>query len=389
MKPMRHTLVSIIILLPLISTLCTAAATNRHSQYLVYIGTYTLEGSDSKGIYAYRFDSDTGRLTSIGLAAETTNPSFLAIHPNHRFLYAVNETTNYKGEKSGAVSAFAIDHKTGKLTLLNQVASRGGDPCYVTLDKTGKYVMVANYTGGSIAVFPALEDGRLGEATAFVQHSGQGTNPKRQEGPHAHSIDVSPDNQYALVDDLGLDETLSYRFNSANGSLAADPKIAKAGPGAGPRHLAFAPDGKFAYVIDEMQSAVSAFRYEAASGELQPVQTISILPKTFSGENTAAEIEVHPSGKFLYASNRGHDSIAVFGIDKDRGTLTLIENASTSGASPRNFAIAPGGSLLFAANEKSDNVVVFRINRQTGKLTPTRWVFDVSQPVCVKFVPIE
>jgi 6-phosphogluconolactonase len=366
-----------------------AAPEDRHSQYLVYIGTYTLEGSDSKGIYAYRFDSQTGTLISIGLAAETTNPSFLAIHPNHRFLYAVNEVGNYKGEKSGAVSAFAIDRKTGKLTLLNQVASRGSDPCYVSLDKTGKYVMVANYTGGSIAIFPVLEDGRLGEATAFVQHNGHGTNPKRQEGPHAHSIDASPDNQYVLVDDLGLDETLSYRFDSAKGMLAADPKIAKAEAGAGPRHIAFAPDGKFVYVINEMQSAVSAFRYETASGVLQSVQTVSIVPKNFSGENTAAEIEVSPSGKYLYASNRGHDSIAVFGIDKDKGSLTLIEHASTKGSNPRYFAIAPGGSLLFAANEKSDNIVVFRINRQTGKLTPTGEVLEVPQPVCMKFVPIE
>jgi 6-phosphogluconolactonase len=249
--------------------------------------------------------------------------------------------------------------------------------------------MVANYTGGSIAVFPVLEDGRLGEATAFVQHSGHGANPKRQEGPHAHSIDVSPDNQYTLVDDLGLDETLSYRFDSNTGSLAADPKIAKAEAGAGPRHLAFAPDGKFAYVIDEMQSAVSAFRYEAVSGALQPMQTVSILPKTFSGENTAAEIEVHPSGKFLYASNRGHNSIAVFSIDKNKGTLTLIEHASSKGSSPRNFGIAPGGSLLLAGNEKSDNLVVFHINRQTGKLTATGQVLEISQPVCVKFVPIE
>jgi 6-phosphogluconolactonase len=391
---MRRWLFSLALVLLFVSALCAGAPANHHSDYFVYIGTYTLEGSDSKGIYAYRFNAETGQLTPIGLTAESVNPSFVAIHPNHRFLYAVNEISNYKGEKSGAVSAFAIDHTTGKLTLLNQIASRGAGPCYLSLDKTGKYVMVANYDGGSLAVFPVLEDGRLGGSTAFVQNSGHGTNPQRQEGPHAHSIDMSPDNRFALVDDLGLDETLSYRFDSATGSLAAadapaNPKIAKADSGAGPRHLAFAPNGKFVYVVDEMQSAVSAFRYDADSGALQHVQTISILPQGFSGENTAAEIEVHPSGKFLYASNRGHDSIAVFSIDGDKGTLTNVEYASTKGVSPRNFEIAPGGSLLFVANEKSNNIVVFRINQQTGKLIPTGKFLEVAQPVCVKFVPVE
>src|SRR5229473_2072645 len=206
-KSMRRTFLSIIPLL-LIATACAGAPAQDHTKYFVYIGTYTLEGSESKGIYAYCFDSATGRLEPIGLVAETVNPSFLAAHPNHRFLYAVNEVSNYEGQKSGAISAFSIDHATGKLTLLNQVASRGGDPCYISLDKTGKHVLAANYTGGSVVVFPVLEDGRLGEASAFVQHSGHGTNPQRQEGPHAHSIDLSPDNRFAIVDDLGLDQSL-------------------------------------------------------------------------------------------------------------------------------------------------------------------------------------
>jgi 6-phosphogluconolactonase len=384
---MRRTLVFIASFLFLLSAL--SAGVPAKTKYLVYIGTYTQEGSDSKGIYAYRFDAATGQLVSLGLAAESINPSFLAIHPNHRFLYAVNEVSNYQGQKSGAVSALSIDRATGKLTLLNQVASRGGDPCYISLDKTGKYVMIANYGGGSIAVFPVLNDGRLGEASAFVQHTGHGPNPERQEGPHAHSIDVSPDNHFALVDDLGLDETLVYRFNSATGSLAAEPEIGKSDPGAGPRHLAFSTNGKFVYVLNEMQSAVDAFAYDAAVGALRRVQTISSLPADFSKENTAAEIEVHPSGRFLYASNRGHDSIAVFSIDAAKGTLTNVEYASTKGASPRSFEIAPGGSLLFAANEKSDNIVLFRINPQSGKLIPTGKVLEISQPVCVKFVSVE
>ena len=356
--------------------------------YFVYVGTYTEEDSASKGIYAYRFDSRTAELTSLGLAAQTVNPSFLAVHPNHRFLYAVNEVQSYAGQKSGAVSAFAIDHATGKLTLLNEVASKGAYPCYITVDKTGKYVLVANYIGGSVAVFPVLEDGRLGEVSAFVQHTGHGPNQERQAGPHAHSIDLSPDNRFAIVDDLGLDETLVYKFDSKKGSLAGNPTLAKADPGAGPRHFAFHPDGKLAYVIDEMGSTVSVFRYDGGSGALRPLRTTSTLPGSFTGPNTAAEIQVHPSGKFLYASNRGHDSIAVFAIDT-KGRLTPVEYVSTKGQSLRNFEIAPGGSLLLAANEKSDDIVLFHINPETGRLTATGTVLKLAQPVCVKFVPID
>ena len=376
----------------LLVVICSAAASSPASpgKYFVYVGTYTAESSTSKGIYAYRYDPHGSTLTPLGLVAETTNPSFLAVHPNHRFLYAVNETGDYKGQKSGAVTAFSIDHVTGKLTQLNQVASGGADPCYITVDKTGKYVLVANYTGGSISAFPVLADGRLGEASAFIQHTGHGTNPKRQEGPHAHSIDLSPDNRFAIVDDLGLDETLVYKFDSAKGSLTLnDPPFAQAAPGAGPRHFAFHPNGKFGYVLDEMGSTVSAFNYDGTGGVLHPLQTISSLPKGFAGHNDAAEIEVHPSGKFLYASNRGHDSNALFSIDPNKGTLKLIEYVPTKGASPRNFAIDPTGKLIFAENEKSDNIVLFRINPQSGRLTPTGKVLDISQPVCVKFVPLD
>jgi 6-phosphogluconolactonase len=368
----------------------TAAPATHKDKYLVYVGTYSEEGSKSKGVYVYRFDPDTTELTSVGLAAESTNPSFLAVHPNHRFLYAVNEVGDYKGQKSGAISAFAIDRATGKLTLLNEVVSKGADPCYITVDKSGKYVLVANYTGGSVAVFRVLEDGRLGEASAFVQHTGHGMDPERQDGPHAHSIDLSPDNRFAIVDDLGLDVSLVYRFDSAQGALTPnDRKFAKSDPGAGPRHFALHPNGQFAYVINEMQSTVSVFGYDGAGGVLRPLQTISTLPKGFSGHKEAAEIQVHPSGKFLYASNRGHDSIAVFAIDANKGTLTPIEYVPTKGKTPRSFEIDPAGSLLFAANEKSDNIVVFRIDPQTGRLTPTGQVLEVAEPVCVKFVALE
>lgn len=370
--------------------LCSAAAAKRRSEYFAYIGTYTEQGGNSQGIYAYRFDSGTQKLMPIGLAAKTINPSFLAVHPNQRFLYAVNEVSNYQGEKTGAVSAFVIDHATGKLTLLDEVASRGTDPCYITVDKTGNYVLVANYTSGSVAVFPIRGDGGLGEATAFVQHTGHGTNPQRQEGPHAHSVDMSADNRFAIVDDLGLDETFVYPFDSSNGSLEVrDARIAKADPGAGPRHFAFSPNGKFGYVLHEMASTVTAYRFDAEQGTLKPLQTISSIPKTFSKLDESAEIEVAPSGKFLYASNRGHDSIAAFAIDPASGKLTLVEYVPTKGESPRSFEIAPGGLLLFAANEKSDNVVLFRVDRSSGRLTPTGQILDISQPVCVKFARIE
>ena len=392
MKNFRHPLqAASLLLVILLSTLLAAAApAEQRGKYIFYVGTYTEDGSKSKGIYAYRFDADTAQITSLGLAAETTNPSFVALHPNGRFLYAVNEVGNYKGPTSGGVSAFSIDRATGKLTFLNEVPSRGADPCYIIVDKTGKYVLVANYTGGSVAVFPVLEDGKLGEASAFVQHTGHGTNPSRQEGPHAHSIDLSPDNRLAMVDDLGLDELLVYKFDSAKGSLTPnDPPFAKLDPGAGPRHFALHPSGKFAYVISEMQSTVTVFSNDEKRGTLLHLQTISALPKDFTGQNDDAEIQMHPSGKFLYASNRGSDTIAVFAIDPSKGTLTPVEYTPTQGKIPRSFEIDPTGKFLFAANQKSDNIVVFRIDVKTGRLTPTGQVLDVGSPVCVKFLKID
>src|ERR1700722_9146317 len=231
----------------LFSTLLSAAPAESHGKYIFYVGTYTEDGSKSKGIYAFRFDAATAQITPLGLAAETTNPSFVTLHPNGRFLYAVNEVGNYQGPNSGGVSAFSVDRSTGKLTFLNELPSRGADPCYITVDQTGKFVLVANYTGGSGIVYPILENGRLREASAFLQPTGHGPNAERQEGPHAHSIDLSPDNRFAFVDDLGLDELLVYKFDAAKGSLTPnDPPFAKLDPGAGPRHFALRPDGKFA-----------------------------------------------------------------------------------------------------------------------------------------------
>ncbi len=377
------------VILVAVFALLTSLAASAADNYIFYVGTYT-DGTQSKGIYAYRFDPSTGRSTSLGLAAETTNPSFVALHPNGRFLYAVNELQNFNGPNSGGVSAFSIDRATGKLTFLNEVPSRGADPCYIIVDQSGKWVLVANYTGGSIAVFPVLADGKLGEAATFIQHTGHGANPQRQEAAHAHSIDLSPDERFAFVDDLGLDELFVYKFDKAKGSLIPnDPPYVKLDPGAGPRHFALHPSGKFAYVVAEMGSTVTAFSVDLKAGTLHRLQTLSTLPKDFQGENDDAEIHIHPNGRFLYASNRGHDSIALFAIDAAKGTLTRIDDISTGGKIPRSFEIDPTGKYLLAANQKSDNIVVFRIDEKTGRLTPTGQKLDVGSPVCVKFLKVE
>lgn len=359
------------------------------SKFLVYVGTYTEEGytknRESKGIYAFRFDAASGEFTPLGVAAESPNPSFLAVDPNRRFLYAVNEVQNYRGPNSGGVRSFAMDRATGKLTLLNEVPSNGADPCYVALDKKGKYVFTANYSGGSVAAFPVLPDGRLGESSTFVQFQTKG-----EKAPHAHAINVSPDNRFVLTADLGLDQVTAFRFDQESGSFAPrNSQAFKVDPGAGPRHFVFHPSGKFAYVLTEMQSGIVVFGYEPASGALRRQQTVSMLPKGYAGPKSAAEVQVHPSGKFLYASNRGHDSIAVFAIDKNKGTLTQVEIVPTKGKEPRHFAIDPTGSYLLAANQHSDNIVVFRIDPRTGRLTATGQVLEAPTPVYVKFVAIE
>jgi 6-phosphogluconolactonase len=388
MKISRHSVRLIALLLALFPlTLSAAPPAAKKSTYLFYVGTYTEEGSKSKGIYAYRYDAATAEITPLGLAAETTNPSFVAPSPNGKYLYAVNEVGKYNGPNSGGVSAFSIDHATGKLTFLNEVASRGADPCYIIVDKTGKYVLVANYTGGSVAVFPVLADGKLGEASAFVQHTGHGPNAERQEAPHAHSIDLSPDGRFAMVDDLGLDELLVYKFDSAKGTLTPnDPPFVKVEAGAGPRHFVLRPDGKFAYVVAEIGHTVTVFSNDAVGGKLQPLQSITTLPKDFQGRNDDAEIQMHPSGKFLYASNRGEDTIAIYAIDAAKGTLTHVGSVPTGGKEPRSFEIDPTGTLLFAENQKSDNIAVFKIDQKTGQLTPTGKMLDVASPVCLKFV---
>jgi len=356
------------------------------TQYIAYVGTYTAK-TTSKGIYAYRFDPQNGQLSAIGVAAQSEDPSFVVLHPNGKFLYAVNEIGNFNGGTGGAVSAFAIDAKTGALKFLSQVPTRGAGPCHVSLDKNGAFVLVANYDGGSIASFPVHDDGSLGTASGFVQHSGSGPNKERQEGPHAHWIGTSPDNRFALAVDLGLDQVIVYNFDSSKGIFT--PMLsgfAKLTPGAGPRHLAFHPDGKFVYVLSEMESSVTVFSYQAKNGTFTSRQTISTLPKDYSGPKEAAEIAVHPSGKFLYTSNRGHDSIAIFAIDEKKGTLKSLGQVLTGGKTPRHFAIDPSGAYLLAENQESNNIVVFHIDTATGGLTPTGQTIEVPSPVCITFV---
>jgi 6-phosphogluconolactonase len=352
----------------------------------VFIGTYT--GAKSKGIYVSRFDSATGRLTAPELVAETASPSFLALHPGGRFLYAVGETVNLGDKRTGAVSAFSLDVKTGKLALLNRQSSGGAGPCHLAVDATGKCLLVANYGSGSIAALPIQADGTLGEPGAVIQHQGSSVNPRRQAGPHAHFIIPDPANRFALTCDLGLDQVLVYRLDPAKAKLTAnEPPFAAVKPGAGPRHLAFDPSGRFVFLINEMGSTLTAFAYDAQRGALKELHTVSTLPETFNGESTCAEVQVHPSGKFVYGSNRGHDSIAVFGFDSESGKLTCLEHQSTQGKTPRHFALDPSGRWLLAENQGSDSIVVFRVDPKTGRLSPTGQTVSVGAPVCAVFVP--
>jgi 6-phosphogluconolactonase len=366
-----------------------AATSPRNAkEFLVYIGTYT--GGKSKGIYVSRFDSVSGRLGAPELAAESVSPSFLAIHPNQRFLYAANESGDFAGKKSGAVSAFVIDSRSGRLTPLNQQPSGGDGPCHVAVDKTGKTVLVANYGGGSVEALPIKSDGSLDGPATFIQHRGSSVDKSRQEGPHAHFITTDAANRFALACDLGLDKVVVYKFDPANSSLVAnDPPSASIAPGSGPRHLAFHPGGRYAYVINEMKCTMTALGYDPERGELKAMQNLSTLPEreTVKPNYSTAEVEAHPSGKFLYGSNRGHDSIVVFATDPTTGKLSYVENVSTQGKTPRSFGIDPTGSHLLAANQDSGNIVVFRIDQKTGRLASTGTSIGVGNPVCVKFVP--
>jgi 6-phosphogluconolactonase len=364
----------------------SAARPDAPEKMWVFIGTYT--GGRSKGIYRFELDLASGKLTPRGLAAEANNPSFLAIHPSQRYLYAVSEVAEVGGKKTGAVSAFALDPKTAELTALNQQPSGGAGPCHLIVDREGKHVLVANYSGGSVSVLPIQADGRLGEATAFVQHEGSGANKDRQEGPHAHSINLDAANRFAAVADLGLDKVLVYKYDAAKGALTPnDPPAYVGAPGSGPRHFAFHPNGRNAYVINELASTITALSYDAEHGVLKGLQTLSTLPKEVKG-NSTAEVQVHPSGKFVYGSNRGHNSIAIFSVDPKTGELKAVGHQTENIKTPRNFGIDPTGTFLVVANQDSGSLVVFRIDQTTGELSPVGGPVEVGTPVCVKMIPM-
>jgi 6-phosphogluconolactonase len=387
MKIMRRVFAFFLMLLAPLTLLFSTPTKQKAAayQFLAYVGTYTTK-TNSKGIYVYRFDAASGKLSALEVAAETPDPSWVVVHPNGKLLYAVNEAG-----KNSMVSAFALDAKTGKLTLLNQLPALGEDPCYISFDRTGKYVFVANYTSGNVVVFPIGADGKLGAATANVHDEGKlGPNKERQEGPHAHWIEVSPDNRFALEADLGLDEVLVYKFDAATGTLTPnEPAFARLKAGSGPRHIAFHPKGKFVFAVSELSSTATSFAYDARKGTLKETGTASTLPPGFSGRNDVAEAAVYPNGKFLYVSNRGNESLAILSIDPAKGTLAPVGGVPTGGKEPRHFAIDPTGKYLLAENQNSNNIVVFKIDPATGGLTPTGQVVDVPSPVCIAFLPAE
>jgi 6-phosphogluconolactonase len=359
---------------------------------LVYVGTYTK--APSKGIYLFRLQTDNLEvsqnitLVPLGLAATMSNPSFLEIDTTRRLLFAVNEMDQFEGRPTGAVSAFSIDPATGVLTLLNQRPSMGTGPCHLTLDKERRHLLVANYGSGSVAVLPVGSDGRLGAATDVVQHAGKSVNPDRQKGPHAHCVTFDPANRFLFACDLGLDKVLTYRFDAQRGKLSpSEPAFTPIKAGAGPRHMVFRPDGRFAYVINELNSTIAAFGYDATAGVLTEIQTVSTLPEYFDGANSGAEIDVHPSGKYVYASNRGHNSVVLFRVDPDKGTLTYVEEQGTGGNKPRHFGIEPSATHLAIANQDSDTVLACRIDAGNGRLKPSGVFASVPTPVCVKFLP--
>jgi len=354
-----------------------------HDDLLAFVGTYTNK-TDSKGIYAFEFDADSGKLKAKGLAAAATDPSWVEIHPSGKYAYAANETGN-----QSTITAYSVDAQKAKLTQLNQVPALGQDPCHLSFDRTGKYLFAANYSSGTIAVFPILPDGKLGEHTAVVKNAGNlGPNKERQEAPHAHWVHVSPDNRYVFAADLGLDAILSYKFDATKGALTPnDPPLAKLNPGSGPRHVAFSPNGKYVYVVSELNSTVTAFQYDPAKGTLFEFQILTTLAQDFSGRNDTAEITVHSNGKWLFASNRGRDTITVFSISPADGSLTSLGEFPTGGKEPRHFAIDPTGQYVLAENQNSNSITVLKIDPATGALKEVSHVDGIPSPVCLAFLP--
>lgn len=368
-------------MLRLLTLLLVSSIPSMAAEIPFYVGTYT-KPEGSKGIYRFTLDLETGKLGGGELAAEAKNPSFLALHPSGEFLYSANEI-----DGSGGVTAYAIN-EDGTLKLLSQQSSKGAGACHVWVDGAGKNVLVANYGGGNIAALPIADDGSVREATGFVQHTGSSVNPNRQKEPHAHAIYTDGDDRFVYTCDLGTDKVYVYKFDPEKGTLAPnDPPAADLAPGSGPRHLAFHPSGGYAYVINELLNTVTVFKHDSEKGVLETIQTVETLPDDFQGSNSTAEIFVHPSGRFLYGSNRGHDSIAVYVINEQSGKLNLVDITPTGGKAPRNFAIDPTGMWLIAANQQTNDMFVFKIDPATGKLTATGQTASLGAPVCIVFPP--
>jgi 6-phosphogluconolactonase len=381
MKPIFRALS--VVLLALVASACHAADSMR-----VYVGTYTNPQAGGKGIYLFDLNLASGALKLDGVAAETASPSYLALSPDKRFLYSIGEVTEFRGKKSGVVSAFSVDEKSGKLTLLNQQPAGGAGTCHVSITSDGKNVLVANYTAGSVASFHVESDGKLGEPASIVQHEGKGTDPGRQEGPHAHGIWAAPGDRFVVACDLGLDKVMVYGIETASGKLTLLPdRAGSVPPGAGARHAAFDKTGQHLYAINEMGNSVTTFEYDAKAGGLTPIETVGTLPDDFHGKSYCAEIFTHPSGKFVYGSNRGHDSITVLSIDSSSGKLTKVDVTPARVKWPRNFNVDPTGQWLIAAGEHSGTLSVFKIDPRTGKLTPTGEPVECPAPGCVTFVP--
>ncbi len=368
--------------------LCVGTAAETPESWVIYIGTYTI--GTSEGIYQLRLNKDTGVLEYQDLAAQIKNPSFLTLHPDRPLLYAVGEGIGPSEKSEGLASAFSISSENGRLTLLNQQPTIGEGPCHVAMDRQGRHIVTANYGDGSITVLPITGDGALEPATDLKRHSGSSVHPSRQTAPHAHSVTFDATGHLIYAMDLGLDKIMVYQYNSQHGKLQPhNPPFLALAPGAGPRHFAFHPSGRFAYAVNELNSTVASFTCAENTGELALLQTVGTLPEGFVGENYPAEVRIHPSGRFVYASNRGHDSIALFVIDEQHGRLTGQGHFSTLGKVPRNFAISPDGKYLVVANQETENVVVFKINTIDGTLIPTGNSVNVPSPVCVLFYALE
>lgn len=373
-----------LIVITMLTVLGCNRPTQTDSEYYLFVGTYTGERSD--GIYLFRFDSDEGLLTPADTASGVSNPSYLNLSPDHSFLYAVNEEAD---SANATVSAFSFDKENGKISFLNKQTSRGGAPCYVSTDHNGKAVFVGNYLGGSLAMFPINEDGSLADAQTIIEHVGSGVNKSRQEAPHVHCTIISPDNKYLFVTDLGTDQINGYPFNSENTELEQQPAIIfETKPGAGPRHLTFHPNRKYAYLVTELSGTVYALEYDGES--LKELQTISALPDNYAGTVSGADIHVSPDGKFLYVSNREDlNDIAIYSIDEETGMLTKAGRHSSDGVHPRNFMIDPTGNFLLVANRYTNNIVVFHRDKETGMITPTGHEVGVSQPVSLQMIPVD